>query len=188
MIYSYLTYLLIILWAILPLRQIGKKHFYFFLAGISGDITTLIARIIFHSNTNLFVILFLFLAFISLFDLKSNIKNILLIIISIIALIYIEVSPNHKFDIILIDVINFFILIAFLTDFILLYTTKRIYSLPLMLLILYELTVITKYLTILTEYKNAYPYFVLASIFEAVIGLFFCVFKEDNPRIIIQLK
>ncbi len=188
MIFSYLTYLLIILWAILPFRQIGKKHFYFFLAGISGDITTLIARIVFHSNTNLFVILFLFLAFISLLEWKLIIKYKIIALLLIVVLSLIEISSNYKVDFVLVVIINLSILIAFLTDFILLYTTKRIYSLPLMLLILYELTVITKYLTILTEYKNAYPYFVLASIFEAVIGLFFCVFKEDNPRIIIQLK
>ncbi|MHB8339341.1 MAG: hypothetical protein ACYC49_02015 [Ignavibacteriaceae bacterium] len=188
MIYSILTYLLLFVWLIIPIRQIGKKHFYFFLAGISGDIATLIVRMIFHSNSNLFVILFLFLGFISLFEWNLIFKNKFLIIILIVVLIFIEANSIHKLDIILIEIINIFIMIAFLTDFILHYTAKRIFSLPLILLVLYELTVVTKYISLITEYKNAYPYFIIASIFEAFVGLFFCIFKEDDPRIIIQLK
>ncbi|MHB8581364.1 MAG: hypothetical protein ACYDA4_16085 [Ignavibacteriaceae bacterium] len=188
MLYSVLTYVLLLVWLILPFRQIGKKHFYFFLAGIIGDITTLIARLTFHSNTNLFVVIFLFIAFISLFQRQLIIKNKILIIILIAALTLIELKSIPKLDIIMVDVLNIFIFIVFLSEFILLYTTKRIFSLPLMLLILYELNIITKFITIITENKNAYPYFIVASIFEAFIGLFFCVFKEDDPRIIIQLK
>ena len=188
MIYSTLIYMLLILWAIVPFRQIGKVHFYFFLAGIGGDITTYIARIVFHSNTNLFVIIFLFLAFISLFDRDTIIKNKIIIIIVLVSLIFIDLKTSYKMDFILVDILNLVILIAFLTDFILQYTGKRIFSLPLMFLVFYELTVVTKYVSLITEFKNDYSYFISASVFEATIGLFFCIFKEDDTRINIQLK
>lgn len=176
------------IWLLVPIRQIGEKHFYFFLAGISGDITTLVARLYFHSSTNLFVVLFLILAFISLFEWKLIEKHKIIILLSIVILMLVDMTTSYKLNLILVEIINVFILIAFLADLILQYTTKRMFPLPLALLVLYELTVITKYITLITEYKNAYPYFILASIFEAFIGLFFCIFKEDDHRINIQLK
>lgn len=55
-------------------------------------------------------------------------------------------------------------------------------------LALYELTVILKFVNILTKLINANEYFIVTTIFEIALGLFFVLFRADNRRIVFQLK
>jgi hypothetical protein len=59
-----------------------------------------------------------------------------------------------------------------------------------MILILYETSVIMKLLTSLTIYDPELSlfHFFITSIFEAFIAVFFAVFKEENPKLLIALK
>lgn len=55
-------------------------------------------------------------------------------------------------------------------------------------LAMYELTVILKFVNYSTGLINAYDYFIVTTIFEITLGLFFVLFREDNDRIVFQLK
>ena len=182
----YLLYSIVLLWTVVVYRQYGCKYFLYFLAWVSADILTLVARLIFHSSTNFFYAPLSFLALIALLEFKS-IKKYWLII----AFLFLVVCLlNLEYDIIIISVITLHILILllFLKEFIIPYAKENLFSIFLFCLIFYEITVVAKFINYLTGFTNGYYYFIITSFFEIAFGIFFIIFKADNKRLVFQLK
>ena len=194
--FYYILYILgMVIWVIVPIRQVKETFFLFFLALAAGDIAAIIALMIArfafhsHSNTNIFYVVFGLLCLISIQDKKiSKLSKIFLVLLCIIFLTLELYGMQYKQEIILISFIQFLLLLKFLKYFIFKLVNERLISIFLICLIFYELTLITKLLNLITGFANVYAYFFITTFFEIFIGLFFCIFKEDNPRILIKLK
>jgi hypothetical protein len=181
--------LIFFIWLIVPIRQKNEKYFLFFLALISGDIATAIARLIFHSHTNIFYTISMLMCII--FVQKRNISKkfkILILILCIVSLSIELYGINYKEEFILQCFFNFLLFFNFIQNFIIKFVMEKIINIFLGFLVLYELTVITKYFGLITGFANARSYFIITSIFESLIGIFFCIFKERDTQILIKLK
>lgn len=179
----------IILWIIIPFIQFKKKYFFYFFILAFMDIATLFLRLVLHSSSNYFYFPFSFLLFFSIQDLlfiKKYQKIIIILFILICFMNFNNFIENRTFF--LISLVHFVILIKLLKDFIISFVKYNLFNIFILSLIFYEITLLTKFLNLLIGFSNADIYFIITSLFETFIGLFFCIFKSDNPRLLLQFK
>lgn len=181
-------YISILIWAVIPFRQLGKQYFYYFFLNAIVDPIVLFLRIVFHSTSN-----YLYLPITILILYSVQIKNInknkllfsfLFIICSLIGLNN-EVLNNIF---LIIGIIHLIIFLVFIKDFIIIFVNKDLVNVFLVILSFYEITIITKDFNLLTGITDANIYFAITTIFEILFGLFFCVFRSDDNRLLLQLK
>ena len=185
----YIIFTSIIIWLIIPFRQLGNKYFYYFLFLAIMDPISIFFRWILNSPTNYFYIPLSFLALISLLGTNTLKKYRILIIILILIVFIMNFSYIISIRFFLfMSITHLLILFYFLKDFIVGFFKSKIFDIFLMLLIFYELTIVTKNLNLISGFADAHFYFFITSILEILIGLFFCFFKTDNPRFILQFK
>jgi hypothetical protein len=194
-IYFFLyDFLSLLIWGIVPIRQKGGKYFLFFLILISGDI---IANITFFSPypiksyfaTNFFYISSAMLRLISVQEKKISSLSAIIILILCIVTITSEVHGlTYKHELAILSLFHFLFLLKFLQNFIIKFVKENNFSLFLGCLIFYEITATTKYFGLITGFANAGYYLITTTIFEILIGIFFCIFRDDDPRILIKLK
>lgn len=176
-------------WIIVPVRQIGQKYFMFFLILIVGDIITLISRYAYHSKSNVFYIISDLLCLIAIQGRKaSNLFKALILILSVATFIVEYYGFGYKQEFILIITCNFLLFFKFLQQSIIKYIGENIISIFLAFLTFYELIGVTKFFGLITDTANAASYFEIATLLQVLIGLFFCIFKENNPRLLVKLK
>ena len=99
-----------------------------------------------------------------------------------------EIYRYEYMDVLIITAIHLFILLKFLEHLIINFAHKTNINFFLVVLVLYELTILTKNIEVLTGLTLGYTYFYITGIFEIFIGLFFILFKEGNPKLILQLN
>jgi hypothetical protein len=187
--FSISFFLSFLIWSIAPIRQIKGTYFLFFLALISGDIATIIARMAFHSNTNIFYVVFGLLCLISLQEKNiSRWSKFLILVLCVISLSLEFHGLPYKQEFALISFLNFLLFLKFLKNFILMLVKGWVINFFLICLIFYELTAITKFLNLITGFTTAAAYFIATTSFEVLIGLFFCVFREDSPGLLVKLE
>lgn len=176
-------------WIIAPIRQIGQKYFMFFLILISGDVITIICRYTFHSRTNVFYIISDLLCLISIQGRKSSKLLIMLISVLSITTFIVEFwGLGYKGEFLLITFCNFLLFYKFFQQSIIKYTEEKILSIFLGCLSLYELISVTKLVGFITDAASATLYFEIATAIQILFGLFFCIFKESNSRLLIKLE
>lgn len=179
----------IIIWIIIPFRQFRGRYFFYFLFLALMDPLTLFLRIFLNSNSNYFYIPLSYLAFVSLFDF-SIIKKARSIFIIIFLIVCISNFSDYMADrfFFYMSLIHIMILLYFIKEFMVSFLKSKIFNVFILLLIFYELTIVTKNLNLIAGFTDAQIYHFISSIFEILIGLFFCFFKTDNRRFILQFK
>ena len=81
------------------------------------------------------------------------------------------------------------ILIKLLKDFITFLVFNNTINIFLIVLIFDEITVVTKSLNLVSTLSNEYlSYYIMTSSFEVLVGIFFLIFTDDNPRLFHKLK
>lgn len=176
----------ILIWSIVPFRQVHKKYFYYFYFSALIDPLTFYLRFLFHSNSNFFFISCSLLALISIQN-KSLIKkyNLLTILFFIIINILFFYLKNSVF-ILFYSTIHLLLLLTFLKDIVKNISLNKVFNIFIAMLILEESITILKVLGLSSGISNNYFYFYASNAFDLLIGLFFWI-KEDNPRLSINL-
>lgn len=193
-LFSLLAYTAVIIWALVPIRQYKSKYFFYFLFFVSSDIVTLIARLVFHSDTNFFFAPFSFIALCALLNVRQIEKYIailaLLFIITCIWGLDINILgiPEFQRMALSLGIIHLLILYIFIKELFITSENNHAINLFLVVLVFYEITVVTKFLNYLTGFANGYFYFSITNIFEILFAIFFIAFKADNKRLILQFK
>ena len=166
-----------------------KIFFIFFLTLLAGDIFTLIAREAFHSRSNIFYLIFAILCFISVQEKKNSwILKFIVILLSA-ASIFIEYKGlGYKYEFIVISTCNLLLFFNFLKHFIIKFSVERKFNIFFACLVFYEILSVTKLLNIVSSLVNAAVYFDTATIIQMVIGIFFCIYKQDDKRVQISMK
>ena len=187
-IFYYLTIFSTLLWIIVPIRQIKKKYFLYFLFVEAADLFTLILRLVFHSKSNFFYIPLSYLSFVAVLNTDFAKKYWLLFssffVLFFVANIYVSLNQF----LIILSFIQLLIIIKLLKDFVSLFFNENLLYIFIFVIIFYEVLFVTKLLNLLLGFANAYVYFYISTISEILIGLFFCIFRSDDSRLILQLK
>ena len=105
------------------------------------------------------------------------------------ATIFVEIyRVTYKQELVILSFLHFLFLFKFLQTFIIKLVEEKTVSIFLGCLIFYEITAATKYFGLITGFANAVPYYIITTIFEFLIGLFFCLFKEIAQKFLFNLK
>ena len=194
-IFAELTYIGVVIWAIVPLRQYKQKYFLYFLFTAYPDVITVFARFFFHSKTNFFFPTFSFFALCSLLDYNTMKKYGIILILFFVVICIVGLNnttlsiPEHRMVAMSLSIIHSFILFIFLKQFITtFYTKQNLVNIFLFVLIITEIMYVIKFLNYLTGFINGYLYFNITTSFGILFGIFFIIFKADSPRLVFQLK
>ena len=182
-----IIYLNIIVWAVIPFRQIGKKYFYYFYFNTIGDYLTIYMRFIFHSNSNFFYIPTSILMLILIQDAYYIKKFRLFIILCFIVLSILFFKLNLEGYVILYGLIHVLILVTLFKDLIKIFKREQTISIFISVIILYEAVDTLNIFGTFSGASNGYFYFYASVAFEILIGFFFWI-KADNPKLLIKLR
>jgi hypothetical protein len=177
----------LIIWLLAAIRQYKGSLFYFFILLALEDPVGFLYNY-FYRQTNIFIhAVFTELIFFSLFKLKRKSIYLILPIALVIILIHFMIARVYIEEIIHI----FFCVLLFirlLQLFSIKLISEREFSLSLWVLTLYVITLIAKSLSLLINVRNGVFYFNITSIFELLVGIFFVIFKTEDPRLVFKLK
>jgi hypothetical protein len=188
----YFFYLIIslvtaIVWSLIPFRQYKTKPFYYFyVLGIVGLVFKLF--VIIKLNYDIYI-LGSFLLFIALNDYKFIKKNIFpILILCMSAFFYQFIFKFTGQKIIIFCFLHLLIISRILYLVVVPFFRSAKLNIFYIVLIFYELTVLTKFSNLLSGLVSAYTEFIMANILEIFIGLFFLIYREDNPKLIYHFK
>lgn len=189
-IYDFIFFSSIFIWVFPPFRNFRTFFFWYFLVLAVNDGAYFIIKI-FSTSSNFISYLIISYILLIVLQKKEFIKKYYLYL-SLTGILIIFLSfyfSNTNLDVILFSLIHLSITIRILFLFILYVANKRAINIFYLVLIFYELTVLIKFLNYFSRFNiDAIAYFYITTIFELLLGLFFSIFREDNPRLVFQLK
>jgi hypothetical protein len=173
----------ILIWFFPPFKQYKSEYFIFFLILAFADPVNALLNIFLAIKTIQVNLVITFLLILSLLDrnrLKKNwIVFTILFIVLLTALANFPIKAVYGIKIFLSCIILFIIL----KDTILYLNKNRTINLFFLIFILYEITIIIKYIYTTSRTPTGVIYFYTTSFFEFFIGLYFCFFnKENSPK------
>jgi hypothetical protein len=179
-----------LLWVFPAFRQIkGRYEAYFVLLAFEGLFSSLIRL---YHITNLINFLHVGTSFLlPLCLLDRNRKSVFdYIYIASAILIIGVIIPEHRISMMMLTLImlHLFIFTIFLKDFVWETVTNKAFDLYFIMLIIYELSILVRLFYAANGSSMGLYYYVVLTILEIFIGIFFTIFRENNPRLQIQLK
>ena len=187
---KYLFWSSIIVWLFPPIRQFKGSYFIFFLIlAITDPLSYLYTFILFIGANNLWIYLISFyLIIVSISD-KDNIKKYkyFYIIFFIILILLLFLKLEYHYYLLLIVVEHLVIFFMFLKLFITGYVNNNKFNIFLIILLAYELLFILKYFILLAGFADADAFFMVTSFAQIAIGLFFSIFREGDPKLMVKL-
>jgi hypothetical protein len=187
----------IYLWFIPPIRQYKQRLFYYFLFLAFADP---IEKLIIHYNISMpsnyySTFSYLFLTAI-LWDKKSYKTNYYLIGGGLALFIFSTLTGNwgislrhfvpfnftYSVDKLLFITIQIIILFLFIKKFILDYVSYSKINVFQLVLVFYQLTVVSKIALILMSTPNALVFYIITSTIEIAFGLYFSIYREDKTK------
>lgn len=179
----YLLYISTVLWLFPPIRQYKRSLFYFFLVLALLDPISFIYLELTNKNLPFgFYITANFLLFISILEKESIRRNLFFIILSGLILLGIIVFAGFtsKQSLIILLAFQFLILSVILKKFIINFALNKRINFFQLVLIFYVLTIITKFLNLLTNFADATAFFIITSIAQIIFGFYFSIVRENN--------
>ncbi len=182
--------ILMFLWIFPALRQYGNKFFYFFLILAMADPISLFSKSVFNYNIN--VPFFFFTSYLLLISIQTKEtiikkrKLIIIVLILVISSLFMNFPINlYNGGMIIIYILIFF---QFFVIFVKTNVEEKAVDIFLVILMFYALTSILKLTNLFFGLSNAIAYFYLTTIFQLLIGLYFSIFKADNPKNLIKIN
>ena len=170
----------ILIWLFPPFRQYKTEYFLFFLILALADpvIYLLLKTLSFQvTRTNLIITFFMILSLIDSNKLKKGwIFILLLLLVLLTAAIKLPLKEVYQIKIILSCIILFFIL----KDSLLYLNEHQTINLFYLIFILYEITIIIKFIYTASRTHTGTIYFYTTGFFEIFIGIFFCFYNMKN--------
>ncbi len=178
-----LFFISILIWFFPPFRQYKTEYFLFFLILAVADPVGALLNIFLavkpiHEN-----LVVTFLLIIALIDGKQLKKNWIIVILSFLillaAMLNLPLIDSYGIKILLSSIILFIIL----KNSLLYFNKNQTVNLFFLIFILYEITIIIKYIYTASRTHTGIIYFYTTSFFELFIGIYFCFFnKENSPK------
>lgn len=177
-----------------PFRQYKGPYFYFFfLLAVEDPVAKLLKELFWIYQAKVHVIFSIFLVM-SILNIKNVRKyfniSIPIIIISIIGISFLDNTNKDNINLLRITVGLFHLVIFFIfvkKSVIFLRENMGINIFQTML-ILYESTIILKFIIYILNIPKGMLFFYITTAFEWFLGLFFAFYREDNPKLVIYIK
>ncbi len=181
MVIPYIIYYIsIIVWLFPPLRQYRTKYFPFFLIlALSDPLIFIIYHFIKINPIRIYLITTFFLIISVTYNNKSAKQKILFTLILVFLAItdyYADVSYIYIFKIFLSGILVF----LFVKETILFFNKNLTINLFYLILTLYEITIVLKFLFNVNQTHRGEVYFYITSAFELFIGIFFIIYNAQN--------
>lgn len=180
-------YLILLVFFIIPFRQYKTNYFYYFLVLGLSEIASYLSLNFFNLSPIYPYILVSYLLFISVIP-RNMVKAIWYLVL--LGAILFSFIPRmlHNYEVNYWIFISLHILIILRISYLTLgaLIKERKISLFLIVLIFYELTVLTKFMNVFANVVNAQNNFLITTGLEIFIGLFFIVYREDNAKLVFQ--
>lgn len=188
------SYISMVIFAIIAIRQFGGNYFYYFLIlAIEDPLAHLLIKTIHFPQMKLHV-LFSFFVLYSVIKLKEINKSILyfipLSVVYLIASTYADVSSveiKNQMRM-FIGIMHTIILLVIIKRVIFDIKLKSTLNLFLFALALYESITVFKFIMAVLELYKGFLFFYLALFFQILLALFFIMFRDDNPKLLIKLS
>jgi len=173
-----------------PFRQRRTYFFPFFLVLGIADIVMVALLKIYHISSVDFYIVVSYCSFISLMDLEYLKKKMWIFIgIGLVAVYKSLLKIGITHYVYFITTFHIAIILRILYLFIMVVATKQVINFFYLVLAFYEFTVLLKFFNYLfTLNVDAYTYFLITTLFELLVGIFFTTFREDSPKLVFKLK
>ncbi|MBM4171054.1 MAG: hypothetical protein FJ214_04200 [Ignavibacteria bacterium] len=175
----------IAVWLLPPFKQFGTKVFFYFLLLALTDPIVLLTSTLFKINLPIeYNISVSYLLVISLLDKKviNEQKYILIFGFLFIFIVFFLPTTNTQKYIVLLA-IQLLILAIFIKTFAVSYVFDKKILIFYLMLIFYQLTIISKFFNVLIGFADATAFFIITSIAQIFFGLFFSIYREDNARL-----
>ncbi len=174
----------IFFWLFPPFRQYSTKYFHYFLIMALADPIANIIYYFFKLNADYpYAFLNFLLAYVIIVD-KKNFTNLLFAVALDIISLAVLVFFKSSFMVNNIVLITYHIIIFYklLKDFIVITFSSSKLNLFYIFFILFELSLIIKFLFYITVVKTGYLYFYLTSIFELLLAVYFSFYNVNNSK------
>jgi len=175
-------------WLFPPIRQYKTDLFwYFFILAISDPISVGLSR----AGILSLLIGYAISGFILIFSLYGSyrknwhVRAILLILFIMLIPVFFMSSNYHYGIFITFHITILFFFLWHSVNFIGVHSKLNIFTI---MLVLYELSLILKVVTLLSDVKAGVAFFFITDIFQMLIAVFFTIFKENDSRLFINLK
>lgn len=177
-----------IAFTIIPFRQRGGRFFYYFLIlALAGPVEMFIYYMGFNAkfgiNQNIIILLAAHLSILALHYKETSKKfNVISIFVYIILTIVVYYTLDYPILFVYFILVQFVVLTLFLKYAINYSMNTLKLNLFHAVLILYLVSVIGKYLSLIISLNTGYYYFLSANIFHTFVAFFFIFVREDNPK------
>jgi hypothetical protein len=172
-------------WLLPPFKQYGTKLFYYFLLLAIFDPLAIIINSLTRNPLPIhYNIIACYVLIVSLLDKKviKEQKYILIVGFLFILLVFL-LQTTHTQRFIVLLALQLFILAVFIKTFIISYVFDKKILIFYLILIFYQLTIVSKYFNVLIGFADATAFFIITSIVQIIFGLFFSIYREDNTRL-----
>lgn len=177
-----------IIWSFPPFRQYKGNFFYYFLfIGISDPLVLILRSKMRFIPSNIYFVITLFAALISIISLNNKIrwKFVWPVFIGLLCLGF--SLPN--WDISYIEVALLVSILYYSTRYIIVFAAKNRYlSLFHLLFLIYNASLLIKLINAMVDPLMGAIYFYSTTIFDIMLGILFCIFREEDKRLALRLR
>lgn len=179
----------VVAWLLPAIRQFRTFYFYYFLIlALSDPAATVIEML----NKDFIVYLYLVTGILCIWSLLEEElrKKIWIYALSgaVLLAAFLYYTLNN-YDIVLsfFLVLRFIVLLQLLKRFVISFATENLLNIYLLLLMFYELMIISKIYNYFSQFTQAYEYYFITTAFQVLIAIFFIIFRTDDPKFIRSL-
>lgn len=170
----------VLIWLFPPFKQRKTEYFWYFLILAITDPLTAILNLTLSIKTIQVNLLITFCLILALSDFSMIKKNwiivVLIFLILVVAVSDLSIKAQNEIKILL----SFIVLFIILKNSLLYFNKNHTINLFFLIFILYEITIITKFMFSISETKTGVVYFYTTSFFEYFIGIYFSFFNVEN--------
>ena len=185
--YTIIT-LTVLFWIFPAIRQYKTELFwYFFVLAISDPIAIALG-LLFSMGADLAHLILCFPLLLSLYWLHHKNVYVKAMLSIFLLLILIVFGSSKDLHYTVIALVHIPILFYFLRRTVYFISQNSKLNLFHIFLLLYDLSIILKVVLIVTDINTGVTFFYVTTLFEILIALFFSIYKEDDKRLLINLK
>ncbi|MEG8947967.1 hypothetical protein [Rosettibacter firmus] len=184
-----LFFISIIIWLLPAFRQRKNKlFFYFLILAISDPISILLQYVKLSNYVTAYYMLVFFMLLVFSINVNNRIKYKYFYLLIGLILLYVGFFGGINLHYFIYILLHWFIFINFLKEFIINAVSMNSINIFYLVLMFYELTIITKILNLVLGFSDATAFYFITSIFQIAFGLFFSIFREDKTRIALKSR
>ncbi len=178
----------ILFWLLPPFRHYKTELFWYFLIlAITDPITVLFQYLMILRTYNCYLF-FSFLTLVALSRLSRNKRIGKVILVTVFILLIVSFLVASKFSYIVNILIHIMIFLLFVSRSIYFIAENGKVNLFHIIILLYESSLILKVLTLITDANTGLAFFYVTSFFQILIAIFFTIFREDDNKLIVDLR